>query len=241
MRPTLDGQAATLRPLPPLPCHATIPHILAARRGGHIGVRMQFDYKGVSLRLLEGDITTFEADVIVNAANSRLAGGSGVDGAIHRAAGPSVLAACQAWISEHHECRAGDAILTTAGNLRAQHIAHAVGPVWQGGYHSEHSLLERAYRRCLDLAAEQGARSILFPSISTGTYGFPIDRAAYIAFNSFTRFVVENPDSPIRSIGLVAHGTDAFAAHAEAFDRVTRTMVGTPSEVKKYDKVHEKT
>jgi O-acetyl-ADP-ribose deacetylase len=132
----------------------------------------------LTIDVVLGDITAENVDVIVNAANSELAGGGGVDGAIHRAAGAALLhAACL----ELGSCATGDAKLTPAFALKARFIAHAVGPVWRGGAHGEADLLASCYRRCLELAEEVGAVSIAFPAISTGVYGYPRRDAAHVA------------------------------------------------------------
>ena len=131
-----------------------------------------------TIELVQGDITHQEIDVIANAANSALSGGGGVDGAIHRAAGPSLLAACR---KLGRRCPTGSAVLTPAFDLKAKYVAHAVGPVWSGGGNREPELLAEAYRTCLELAKEAACQSIAFPSISTGIYGFPENKAAPIA------------------------------------------------------------
>jgi O-acetyl-ADP-ribose deacetylase (regulator of RNase III) len=129
---------------------------------------------------VQGDITTMRVDAIVNAANQTLLGGGGVDGAIHRAAGPELLAECR----KLHGCETGNAKATPGFKLPAKWVFHAVGPVWQGGGHEEDELLESCYRRCLQLAKEHNVKSIAFPAISTGVYSFPPLRAARIAVDT---------------------------------------------------------
>lgn len=138
------------------------------------------------LEIIEGDITTLHVDVIVNAANERMLGGGGVDGAIHRAAGPDLLKACEAIpeIRPGVRCPTGEARITPAFALPARWVVHTVGPVWQGGDQDEPRLLAACYRNSLRLAAEQGTRSIAFPAISCGVFGYPIQAAAQIAVRS---------------------------------------------------------
>jgi len=132
------------------------------------------------VEIVQGDITTIAVDAVVNAANEGLRGGGGVDGAIHRAGGPAILEECM----RLGGCRTGDAKATTAGNLPARYVIHAVGPVWHGGGSGEDDLLASAYRRSVEVAAGLGCGSISFPAISTGIYGFPIERAAPIAIRT---------------------------------------------------------
>jgi O-acetyl-ADP-ribose deacetylase (regulator of RNase III) len=139
---------------------------LAARRIGE-----------ARLEVIVADITTLGVDAIVNAANTSLLGGGGVDGAIHRAAGPELLAECRML----HGCKTGDAKITKGYRLKARHVIHTVGPVWNGGTHGEDDLLASCYRRCIELCRKNGLASVAFPAISTGIYRFPADRAAEIA------------------------------------------------------------
>jgi len=141
------------------------------------------------LTLRQGDITLERVDAIVNAANSSLLGGGGVDGAIHRAGGPDILQECLAIRARSGELPAGEAVRTGAGNLPARAVIHTVGPIWRGGNHGEEELLRRSYRSSLSLAAEHADRSIAFPCISTGAYGFPPERAVRIAIETITEFL----------------------------------------------------
>ena len=136
------------------------------------------------ITLLQGDITEQKVDAIVNAANSTLLGGGGVDGAIHRAGGPLILEECIVIRREKGGCPPGEAVITLGGNLPAKFVIHTVGPVWQGGKNGEAIILERAYGNCLQLAKHHNIKSIAFPSISTGAYGYPLEEAARIAITT---------------------------------------------------------
>lgn len=142
----------------------------------------------MKIRVVQGDITTVEVDAVVNAANSSLLGGGGVDGAIHRRGGPAILEACKAIRASQGGCATGEAVITTAGNLPARYVVHTVGPVWQGGGQNEAQLLTSCYTASLDLCVQNGIRSVAFPSISTGVYGFPKQPAAEIAVAAVNGF-----------------------------------------------------
>lgn len=152
---------------------------------------MELIVNGKTLRLLLGDITTQEVDAVVNAANSGLLGGGGVDGAIHRAGGPAILEECRAIVSERGRLPPGQAVITTGGNLPARHVIHAVGPVWQGGGRGEAETLASAYRESLELAGQHGLRRVAFPSISTGAYGYPFEPASEVALGTVLTFLQE--------------------------------------------------
>jgi O-acetyl-ADP-ribose deacetylase (regulator of RNase III) len=144
------------------------------------------------IEVVKGDITKIEADAIVNAANSSLLGGGGVDGAIHRAGGKAILEDCKKIIARQGGCKTGEAVITTAGNLPAKFVIHTVGPVWNGGKNNEAQKLADCYINSLQLAADNDCRSIAFPGISTGIYRFPKNEAAKIAVNTVKQFISNN-------------------------------------------------
>jgi O-acetyl-ADP-ribose deacetylase (regulator of RNase III) len=145
------------------------------------------------IELIIGDITKLPVDAIVNAANSSLLGGGGVDGAIHRAGGKQILDECMAIRNRQGSCKTGEAVITSGGNLPAKYVIHTVGPVWNGGSKNEEELLSNCYRNSLQLAVDNNIETIAFPNISTGIYHFPKDRAAAIAINAVRQFLASNP------------------------------------------------
>jgi O-acetyl-ADP-ribose deacetylase len=168
------------------------------------------DMKG-RIEIVQGDITRQHVDAIVNAANNSLLGGGGVDGAIHRAAGPRLLEECRTL----HGCETGSAKKTQGYNLPARWVIHTVGPVWHGGDHEEDQILANCYRNCLKTAQENGIRSIAFPAISTGVYGFPAVRASRIALNEIQKHLNQNP-LPEKVI-FVCFDSHTFKIYRELF------------------------
>ncbi len=175
------------------------------------------------LRLVRGDITAQAVDVIVNAANSSLLGGGGVDGAIHRKGGPSILEACRQIRSTTHRdgLPVGGAVATTAGALPARAVIHTVGPRWGGGGRGEAKLLTRAYRSSLDVARENGYRVVAFPSISTGAYGYPVERATGVALNAVVEYVREHGDA-FDEVRFVLFSEDDLEAYEQELDASVR-------------------
>jgi len=168
------------------------------------------------LIVTSGNLVEIDVDAIVNAANASLLGGGGVDGAIHRAAGPELLEACRLVGG----CPTGEARITPGFRLKARHIIHTVGPVWSGGSRREPELLASAYERSLDLARKHGLKTLAFPAISTGAYRFPLERAARIALETSARFVVEN-ELPER-VTFVCFGDESRSAHEMALSEVLK-------------------
>ena len=168
------------------------------------------------LQIVQGDITRVQADAIVNAANSGLRGGGGVDGAIHRAGGPAIMEECR----RIGGCPTGEARITTAGRLPAKHVIHAVGPVWRGGTRGEPELLASAYRWSLRLAEEHGARSVAFPSISTGAYGYPVRDAARIALRTLLDHL--RGTTRLETVVMVLYTDEHRRIYEEVLDELLR-------------------
>lgn len=175
---------------------------------------MLVQFGSCRLELVQGDITRQEVDAIVNAANSRLAGGGGVDGAIHRAAGPTLMAETRAKYPDG--CPTGSAVSTSGGGLSAKFVFHAVGPIWRGGVSGEIDLLKSAYRRCLELATEHSCRSLAFPAISTGVYGYPIDLAAEASLSVAREFLLTHKQPDL--VRFVLFDGGAFGAYARVLE-----------------------
>ncbi|MBO9202236.1 MULTISPECIES: O-acetyl-ADP-ribose deacetylase [Niastella] len=169
------------------------------------------------IRLIQGDITKIEVDAIVNAANTSLLGGGGVDGAIHRAGGPAILEECRQIRAKQGGCAIGAAVITTAGRLPAKYVIHTVGPVWNGGHNGEPELLANCYRHSLQLAVETGIKTIAFPNISTGIYHFPKSEAATIAITTVQQFLAT--DNTIKEIIFVCFDEENYALYKERLDK----------------------
>ena len=171
-------------------------------------------FGGSRLELVQGDITRETTDAIVNAANSSLLGGGGVDGAIHRAGGPAILAECRTIRAQRGPLPAGEVVITTAGQLPCRHVIHTVGPIWEGGGGGEAETLARCYRNSLALAAQHGLTSVAFPSISTGAYGYPVAAAAAVALGA-VREALE-AGSPVRHVRFVLFSAEDLATYRQA-------------------------
>ena len=171
------------------------------------------------LVIVQGDITSQATDAIVNAANPGLMGGGGVDGAIHRAGGPSIMEECKQIVIKQGHLPTGKAVITTGGNLRAKYVIHTVGPIWQGGNKGEAALLGSAYRESLKLAAEYNLTSVSFPSISTGAYGYPLAEASKVAIGAVTSFLREQVTA-IGEVVFVLFDSRTYEAYASALEEV---------------------
>jgi O-acetyl-ADP-ribose deacetylase (regulator of RNase III) len=171
----------------------------------------------MKIQLIKGDITKIDVDAIVNAANTRLMGGGGVDGAIHKAGGPAIMRECDVIREKFGGCPTGKAVITTAGNLPAKHVIHTVGPVWRGGHQHEPDLLKDAYRNSLSIAEEHHLKSIAFPNISTGVYGFPIEDAADIAIETVIKYMEQH--TIIEAVTFVCFDTISYVIYREKLQR----------------------
>lgn len=180
---------------------------------------------GKTLRLVMGDITTIRVDAIVNAANSELRGGGGVDGAIHRAAGPSLMRELDQIRKNIGHCPTGSAVVTGAGALPAQYVFHAVGPIYRDNRRGEAEQLASCYRKCLELAEDRQLRSVSFPAISTGVYGYPVAEAAKIAIGTIADHL-RMPETGVREVLLVLFDQAAYDVHA----RTVSALVQVPLE-----------
>jgi len=183
-------------------------------------MRKEFKIGKAMVRLVRGDITSMETDAIVNAANSGLMGGGGVDGAIHRKGGPKILEECKRIrATEWPQCLpTGKAVITGAGNLKARHVIHTVGPVWRGGNRGEPELLAQAYQNSLRLAVAEGLKNVAFPSISTGAYGYPIEDACRVALNAVKEFL-EKEDN-LDEVVFVLFSESALEVYAHTAEEV---------------------
>ncbi|HXA63581.1 MAG TPA: O-acetyl-ADP-ribose deacetylase [Bryobacteraceae bacterium] len=180
---------------------------------------MEIDFpNGKKLRLMVGDITKIRVDAIVNAANSGLRGGGGVDGAIHRAGGSTIMRELDEIRASSGDCPTGSAVVTTAGALPAQYVIHAVGPIYKDGKHGEPAQLSSCYRKALELAGERGARTVSFPAISTGAFGYPAAEAADIALASVAQHF-EQTESGVREVLFVLFDQGFYDLHARAASR----------------------
>ncbi len=171
------------------------------------------------ISISQGDITRQSTDAIVNAANSSLLGGGGVDGAIHRAGGPAILEECKKIVARQGRLPTGKAVITTGGNLAAKHVIHTVGPVWHGGGRGEAELLESAYRESLKLAAGNSLASVSFPSISTGAYGYPVEQASRVALRTVAAFLREKMTS-VKEVVFVLFDSRTYEAYVAALREV---------------------
>ncbi|MFC1952067.1 O-acetyl-ADP-ribose deacetylase [Chloroflexota bacterium] len=179
------------------------------------------------LSIIQGDITRQDTDAIVNAANSSLMGGGGVDGAIHRAGGPVILEECKQIVARQGRLPTGKAVITTGGNLKTRYVFHTVGPIWHGGNRGEPELLASAYRESLKLAGENRLNSISFPSISTGAYGYPVDKASRVALGAVIDSLRESI-TLVRLVVFVLFDARTFGAYSSAL----RDIIGTEDSEK---------
>ena len=180
---------------------------------------MEIQVERTRLILKRGDITVEKVDAVVNAASSRMRGGGGVDGAIHRAGGPEIMAECRRVVPDGSELPTGEAVLTEAGKLPARAIVHTVGPVWKGGGSDENRLLVSCYRRSLALAGRAGLRSLAFPALSTGVYDYPFDEAAKLSLGEIIRYCRANSEE-LDEVRLVYHSDEDLQAAEQTLARL---------------------
>lgn len=173
------------------------------------------------LNLIQGDLTKQEVDAIVNAANSGLMGGGGVDGAIHRAGGQAILAECKEIIKRQGRLPVGEAVITTGGQLPARYVIHTVGPIWRGGNAGEAALLKKAYQNSLQLAKDRGLKTIAFPSISTGAYGYPLEEAAGVALSAIMDYLTANPH--FSEVRMVLFNEEIFRVYSRTAVELEKT------------------
>ncbi len=176
---------------------------------------MEVTVNKTKISVIEGDITRQNTDAIVNAANSGLMGGGGVDGAIHRAGGSAILEECKKIVTRQGRLPTGKVVITTGGNLKSQYVLHTVGPIWHGGSRNEAEFLRSAYYECLKLATENKLASISFPSISTGAYGYPVDEAAKIAVNTVVSFLKQQMTS-LKDVVFVLFDSRTYQSYRSA-------------------------
>jgi len=181
---------------------------------------MEVSINQVKLAIIQGDITRQGTEAIVNAANSSLMGGGGVDGAIHRAGGSAILEECKQIVARQGQLPTGKAVMTTGGNLKARFVIHTVGPIWHGGNSGEPELLASAYRESLRVTVENNLGSISFPSISTGIYGYPVAEAAKVAIGTVASFLKEQSTS-IKEVVLVLFDSVTFTSYSSVMDEIT--------------------
>ena len=173
----------------------------------------------MKIEVIKGDITKISVDAIVNAANTSLLGGGGVDGAIHRAGGNAILEDCRKIIARQGGCKTGDAVITTAGNLPAKFVIHTVGPVWNGGNKDENLKLTSCYQNSLSIASEYKCKSIAFPNISTGVYGYPKDKAATVSIKAISTF--EKNDISIEKVFIVCFDDENFTLVKKELEKLS--------------------
>ena len=185
-----------------------------------IMIAAEFNVRNAKIRIVQGDITDVDADAIVNAANPTLMGGGGVDGAIHRKGGPTILEECKRIRASEWPkgLPTGKAVITSGGSLKAKHVIHTVGPIWHGGSHGEPDLLADAYENSLELASSKKLKTVAFPSISTGVYGYPIEKASRTALTTVKRFIERK--STLREITFVLFTEHDLEIYKEAADEI---------------------